>query len=174
MHSLTRQEMRVLVQAIANPKHRLLVKIAFWHGLRVSEVINLTKENVRDGYLSVQRLKGSYKTDQPFMTPDDPVLKYADELKQLTATMKPGERLFPITRRGIAKVIEREGTRAGLPRHKLHPHALKHSIAAQTIRKAGIENVRQWLGHKNMSSTGAYLRVSDDAAAKEISAAMTA
>lgn len=173
MHSLTRQETKALVEAIHNPQHRLLVKIAFWHGLRVSEVINLTKENVRDGYVSVQRLKGSLKTTQPFIRPDDPVLAYAEELETYAKTLQPGERLFKITRRGIAKVIERDGLRAGLPRHKLHPHALKHSIATQTIRKAGIEHVRQWLGHQSMSSTGAYLRVSDEAAAAEISAAMT-
>jgi len=33
----------------------------------------------------------------------------------------------------------------------------------QTIASAGIENVRQYLGHKSISSTGAYLKVSDGA-----------
>lgn len=172
MHSLTRVETKRLVVAISDPKHRLLVKTAFWHGLRVSEAIGLVKENVRDGYLTVQRLKGSNKTSQPLIKTDDPDLQYAEELEQYVSTLQPREALFDITRRGIAKVIEREGLKAGLPRHKLHPHALKHSIAMQSIRKAGIENVRQYLGHKSIASTGAYLRVSDEAASKEIGAAM--
>jgi integrase len=41
-----------------------------------------------------------------------------------------------------------------------------------TIKTAGIENVRQYLGHRSMASTGAYLRVDDDAASKAIAAAM--
>lgn len=172
MHSMSRAEVKKLIQSIPEPKYKLLVKVAFWHGLRVSEVISLTKENVRDGYVSVQRLKGSLKTTQPVQHPDDPILQYAEDLEQYASTLHAGERLFKITRRGVAKIMERAGLKAGIPRHKLHPHALKHSIATQTIRKAGIENVRQWLGHKSISSTGAYIRVSDEAAAKEISAAM--
>jgi integrase len=44
-----------------------------------------------------------------------------------------------------------------------------------TIHDAGIENVRQWLGHKSIASTGAYLRVTDEAASRAIGkAAMTA
>ena len=39
----------------------------------------------------------------------------------------------------------------------------------QTIELAGIENVRQYLGHKSISSTGAYLKVSDADAARVIS-----
>ncbi len=38
---------------------------------------------------------------------------------------------------------------------------LKHSIAMQMIDKAGIHKTRERLGHKSMSSTGAYLKESD-------------
>jgi site-specific recombinase XerD len=41
----------------------------------------------------------------------------------------------------------------------------------QTIKSAGIENVRQYLGHKNISSTGAYLKVSDEVASEAIALA---
>jgi integrase len=42
-----------------------------------------------------------------------------------------------------------------------------------SIKKAGIENVRQYLGHKSIASTGAYLKVSDAEASRAVSAAMT-
>jgi site-specific recombinase XerD len=45
---------------------------------------------------------------------------------------------------------------------------LKHSIAMQSIREAGIENVRQYLGHRSISSTGAYLKVTDEAASAAV------
>jgi site-specific recombinase XerD len=57
---------------------------------------------------------------------------------------------------------------AGIPAHLAHLHILKHSIAMQTIHSAGIENVRQHLGHKSIASTGAYLKVSDEAASKAV------
>jgi hypothetical protein len=41
-----------------------------------------------------------------------------------------------------------------------------------TIRTAGIENVRAYLGHKSIASTGAYLKVDDETASKAVGAAM--
>ena len=61
---------------------------------------------------------------------------------------------------------------AKIPARKRHPHILKHTIALQTIHSAGIENVRQYLGHKSMSSTGAYLKVTDSEASTAISHAL--
>lgn len=173
MQHLTREEFKVLLLAVRDPKHRLMLKVGFWHGLRVSELIGLTTENIRDGYLTVQRLKGSLRTVQPFQESSDPLMDESKELRELALKLAPGERLFNMTRSGVAKLVMRSGMKAGIPRHKLHPHVLKHSIAMHTIRKAGIENVRQWLGHKNISSTGAYLKVTDEAAALAIGSAMS-
>jgi hypothetical protein len=39
------------------------------------------------------------------------------------------------------------------------------------VDAAGIENVRAYLGNKSISSTGAYLKVDDDAASRAIAAA---
>ncbi|PYU18348.1 MAG: hypothetical protein DMG32_26320, partial [Acidobacteria bacterium] len=49
---------------------------------------------------------------------------------------------------------------------------LKHSIAMSTIELAGIENVKQWLGHKSLSSTGQYFQVTDDEAAQAVKRAL--
>jgi site-specific recombinase XerD len=69
-------------------------------------------------------------------------------------------------------IMRRHCKTAGIAEHKAHPHILKHSIAMQTIQSAGIENVRAYLGHKSISSTGAYLKVDDDAASHAIAAAL--
>ena len=58
------------------------------------------------------------------------------------------------------------------PEKKTHGGYLKHTLAMQTIHSAGIENVRQYLGHKSISSTGAYLNVSDEDASSAISKAL--
>jgi integrase len=65
MQHLTMDEIKRLVEAIPNARQKLMILVGFEHGLRVSELINLTKEDIRDGYVSVQRLKGSLKTIQP-------------------------------------------------------------------------------------------------------------
>lgn len=171
---LSPEELKKLLAAVPDQRQRLMLKVGYHHGLRVSEIINLEVKNLRDGYVSVKRLKNSMPTAQPFQSDPDPILDEAVELMELSTHLKPGEKAFPMTRFGVVKLMQRAGKRAGLPAHKMHPHVLKHSIAMHTIEAGGIENVRTWLGHRNMSSTGAYLIVSEEEAARSISRARLA
>ena len=173
MQHLTQDEIKQLLRQVQKPRQRLMLKVGFLQGLRVSELIGLTKEDIRDGYVKCQRLKGSLKTIQPYVSSTDPELDEATELKALFGTLKSGERLFPMTRFGVYKLMERAGEKAGLPKHKVHPHVLKHSCAMATIKVAGIEMVRQYLGHKTISSTGEYLRESDETASKAVAGAFS-
>jgi len=141
-----------------------MIKVGFLHGLRVSELVGLTREDIWGGFVKVQRLKGSLKTVQPYVKHPDPELSEYDDLMALAGVLKPKERVFPMTRYGVYKLIQRAGTRAGIPTHKLHPHVLKHSCAMIGINTMGIHMVRQYLGHKSISSTGAYLKETDEAA----------
>lgn len=166
MNHLSQDEIKDLIREIPNDRQRLMIRVAFLHGLRVSELVNLTRESIKDGYVKVQRLKGSNKTIQPFVHHPDPLLDESDDLSILYTTLKPGERLFPMSRSGVYRLMQRAGARAGIPAHKLHPHALKHGCAMLAIEKMGIQHVRQYLGHKSISSTGEYLKVSDETASK--------
>jgi integrase/recombinase XerD len=82
------------------------------------------------------------------------------------------QKLFPVTRQHFWRLVQRYARQAGIPERKRHPHVLKHTIGMQAIHSAGIENVRQYLGHKSMASTGAYLKVSDAEASAAVSAAL--
>jgi len=172
MHHLTPAQVKQLLAAVPDQRQRLMLLVAFNHGLRVSEVIGLTGASIRDGHVKVQRLKGSLKTIQPYVRNDDPELDESTALTELSRSVGPRERLFPITRFGVYKLIQRAGARAGLPVHLCHPHILKHSIAMAVIHAAGIENTRQWLGHRSIASTGEYLKTSDASAAVAVAKAM--
>lgn len=173
MEHLTREQLvEVLRQAkIARKRDWILLLVTFWHGLRASEAVNLTSENFTDGYLTVQRLKGSMRTTQPLIEDADELLNESAAVESWIALHAPGERLFPISRVQFYRLMRRYGRAAGLPQHLCHPHVLKHTIAMQSIREAGIENVRQYLGHRSISSTGEYLKVSDQAASSAIAEA---
>ena len=173
MHALSKAEIRELLSVAKGHKERdwLIILVAFNHGLRASEIAELTEDAVRDGFLTVARKKGSLKTTQPLITSADPLF---DEtaLVEFVRGIKRGERIFGISRFQFWRLMQKYAALAGIPAHKRHPHVLKHSIALQTIGLAGVENVRQHLGHKSLSSTGAYLRVSDEAASAAIRKAL--
>ena len=149
-----------------------MILVAFWHGLRASEVTQLTPDAIQDGKLIVARLKGSNRTMQDLVWHENPLLNERDALIAHAARTPRNQRLFKIGRQHFWTLIQKYGELAGLPQHKRHPHVLKHTIAMQSIHSAGIEHVRQYLGHKSISSTGAYLKVSDDDAARAVRGAV--
>lgn len=172
MEHLTRDELlRVLAEAKKHrERDRVMILVAYWHGLRASEVISLLPSNFSDGHLTVQRLKGSKRTSQPLVRHQNPLLDEKSAVEAWLENLKT-EKLFPITRFQFFNVFRLYCRRAKIPQHLAHVHVLKHSIAMHMIDDAGIQHVRQYLGHKSLSSTGAYLEVDDQAASAALAKA---
>jgi len=170
MMHLQKDQLLTLLRTAKEHSERdwLLFTVAYLHGLRISEVLSLTPSNVRDGFLAVQRLKGSLKTVQPLVTHVEPLLNERPALEQIVQGLAPDQRIFRnLDRVQSWRLMQKYGQKAGLPEHLLHPHTLKHTAGMATISK-GIEFTRQYLGHKSISSTGSYLRVSDLAASQAV------
>lgn len=170
MEHLTKDQLaRLLAQAKANSQRDFLaLKLGYEHGLRISEVCSLTPNHFRDGYLTIQRLKGSLQTTQPVI-PSTWV-----ELEPYMQPFRGRQRIFTIQRSQLSKLFERYAWLAGIPAHLRHFHILKSSCGMHSIAIAGIENLRQFLGHKCISSTGAYLKVSDPEASAAVQPALLA
>lgn len=149
-----------------------MILVAFWHGLRATEVVTFTRDAISDGFLTIQRKKGSLRTVQPLPENSEPLLNLKSALIDYASKANPGEPIFKVSRQHFWRLVQRYAKQAGIPAHLAHPHILKHSIAMQTIHTAGIEHVRSWLGHRSISSTGAYLNPSDEATAKAITDAL--
>ena|SRR5918911_4313035 len=173
MQSLSKDELHaVLAAAKANSERDwLMILFAYWHGGRATEVVTLTAGCIEDGFVTLRRLKGSNTTIQPLMTHADPLLNERDALLNFIGGMHSEQRIFSVSRTTFWRRMKQYGRTAGVPAHLITPHSLKHSIAMHSIRLAGIENTRVWLGHKNISSTGEYLKVTDAEAAAAIAQA---
>jgi integrase/recombinase XerD len=146
----------------------LMFLVAYWHGMRATEVVKLQRVAIANGQITVRRLKGSDTTTQPLIEDEDPLLNERAALETLAQSTPPDRPIFPFSRIHYFRLFRKYAKRAGLPAHKWHPHCLKHSVARHHIREMGIENMRRYLGHKSMASTGEYLKVTDE----EASAAM--
>lgn len=166
--SLTHDQLRKLLEMARARRERdwLMILVAYNHGLRASEVVSIVADDVRDGFLTVRRLKGSLKTEQPLVCHSDPLFDEASTLSALARNQCGNQRLFPRTRQRFWQIFREHAKAAGIPRRLSHPHIAKHTLAMQMIGTAGIENTRQYLGHRSISSTGAYLKVSDKEASE--------
>jgi site-specific recombinase XerD len=186
MRFLTREQLRALLEAAkAEPREHLLILLAYAHGLRSTEAVNVWLgpttariKTIKNGKVSsvpapyiesntliVQRLKGSECTRQPLVTNPDPLF---DEVGLLAGL--PNGRLFPDwTRHDFNNLMRAYGKRGVIPQYLAHPHALKRSIGKHMVRGAGLENTSVYLGHKNWNSTKSYAKSTD----AEASQAMT-
>lgn len=174
MEALSKRELLALLAAARAERERdfLMILVAYSHGLRASEITRMQRDAIVDGHLAVARLKGSLRTVQPLVEDPNPLLNERAALSAFVASMPGKQRVFPVCRQHFWRLVQGYAKAAGIPERKRHPHILKHTIGMQAIHSAGIENVRQYLGHKSMASTGAYLKVSDAEASAAVGRAL--
>ena len=148
MEYLTKSELRRLFEVAYEQDHHrhLFLVTVFWHGSRVSETLEVRGTDIRDGKIVIRRKKGSVKTEQDIHKDKDPLFDESPILK-LAGTQG---RLFPWSRFQMHKFITKCGLMAGIPKDKLHMHALKHSTAMVlwTATGGNLGLLQRHLGHK--------------------------
>jgi integrase/recombinase XerD len=170
MTALSKEELRALLTAARARRERdyLMILVAYCHGLRASEVVHLKRKDIGDDFITVQRLKGSKKTTQPLLEHPEALFNERHALTEYTRNLHNEQPLFPISRVQFWRLVQRHAAAAGLPKHKRHPHMLKHTTGRHGIASANIRDVQEWLGHASLASTGVYL----DRTPEEVATAM--
>jgi integrase len=86
--------------------------------------------------------------------------------QQPRASLMFVERGRPMPASRVDRAVTRAATTAGLGH--VHPHQLRHTLATQAINRGmSLESIAALLGHKSMSMTMTYARISDRTVADE-------
>lgn len=174
MQYLSKDELKRLFQVAYDHSRRnhLMMAVTLWHGLRVSELVNLRGTDVTsDGQLIVKRLKNSKATMQPIRTDTDPLF---DESRLIAlAAEKRTLRLFELSPRHLNRIMAEYCEQAGIPSAKAHWHVFKHSCAMLIWDATqNLGQIQSFLGHKSASSTLCYLYEADSRKASDALAAV--
>lgn len=161
---LSLENLRKLLLAIPDATNRLMVLVTYNHALRASEVLGLTGASIANRRIYTKRGKGSLPCDQPWISDPDPLLDEVPGLEEMAARLGSNDRLFTMTRFGFHKLMKRSAKIAGLNTRRVHPHTLKHTAAMHYIKGNDIHEVRVFMGHRSLASTGHYLNVTQDEA----------
>jgi type 1 fimbriae regulatory protein FimB len=165
---LTEAEMQRFLEAARHGRHGvrdyLLMLMAYRHGLRVSEGVDLRLRDLDldTGRVYVRRKKGSLSTHQPLE---------GDEIRALRAWLRERNQrrdarssyLFlsergPMTRQAVNYLVKKCGQRAKLRFH-VHPHMLRHSTGYYLANRGyDTRLIQDYLGHKNIMHTVRYTR----------------
>jgi integrase len=185
MKSLSRDEILKVLKAVSDsPRDLAMILLAFRHGMRASEICGLELKDLdlKNGEVTIRRLKGSLKTTQPLADlQGQPLLSERRVLRAWLAERgnHPSKFVFTSQKSGrvhrsqFYRIFASAAEKAGLPADRRHPHVLKHSLAVLLVEaNTNLATVRVALGHKSIASTAIYAMPSDESAGRAVTAAI--
>jgi integrase/recombinase XerD len=158
---LTIEEIRKLIESTSNIKHKLIIKLLYGCGFRVSEIVNLKKQeiNFEESLIHVKLAKG--KKDRFVKIPSC----ISEELSAYIKTLNE-EILFPSNRGGkltiktIQKIVQNGAKKAGIKK-RVYPHLLRHSFATHLLEQGtDLRVIQKLLGHSDIKTTQIYTQIS--------------
>lgn len=147
-------------------RDQALLMLMFASGLRASEVVNLTFNQV-DFDNRIMKVLGKGNKDRlvPFTnSAKEAMLNYInglrkDLLKEDTKYIFLNFQGNKMTVRGLEYILDEIETKTGLY-GKIHPHMLRHSFATKMLnRGADLRTIQELLGHSSIETTSIYTHV---------------
>ena len=166
MRDLSKEQISALLTAARRRRERdwLMILVSYHHGLRVSELLQLTGSSITKDFIKIDSLKASEPAVQALIHSADPLFSEVPALFDYSKNCRPNQRLFKLTRQRAWQLMKEYAEIADVPLHKAFPHALRHSCGRQLIDKIGIHRTQKYMRHKSMSSTWEYLKVTEEEA----------
>jgi len=136
-----------------------MVLVAYRHGLRASELVDLHWDQVdfKTATLHVRRVKKGTPATHPILGDELRALRRLQrEQEPKSPFVFTSERGAPFTTAGFARMVERVGSEAKLD-FKAHPHMLRHACGYALANKGHDTRALQaYLGHRSINSTTRY------------------
>lgn len=148
-------EVKKLIGAATNERDKAILSLMYGCGLRVSEVIGLTRDDLHGDRLTV------FGKGQKTRT----VIVPSSILALLTGGGGPifvSREGKPLSRQSVFKMVKKVASQAGLS-DRVSPHFLRHSHASHSLKNgANVRLVQATLGHSSVTTTERYLHIDPD------------
>lgn len=149
-------------------RDRVAMELMARAGLRISEVVNLRRQDIRweTSEISVVGGKGDRDRVVPLRSESVQWLRMWDKERNGHArfffhTIKGGQSKQMSTS-SLYQAVKYYATQAGLDPARISPHILRHTCATEMLdRGLTIRDVQEYLGHSDVSTTQIYTHVSN-------------
>lgn len=161
---------KLLSQAGANARDYAIVQVFLQTGVRVSELVGVTIEDVdlKGKSLLIRSGKGMVSRTIELNTKAIQAIKnyLASRLQVNTPTLFLNRYGEPLTERGVRKLVVKYRELAGITK-KASCHALRHTFAtAKAEQGVSPYQLQRWLGHASLNTTQIYVHLSRQNAQK--------
>jgi len=160
---LSREEIKNIIDVIRNPKHKLIISLAYGAGLRISEVVNLKVKDINLEELTIHLKNAKGKKDRITIFPE----KIKSDVQNLIAGKNLNDYLFEserggkLTKRTVQKIFENALRVASIKKDATF-HSLRHSFATHLLENdVDVRYVQELLGHQNIRTTQIYTQVTN-------------
>lgn len=159
-------------------RNRAILALLYYTGLRVSELVQLRRDQYDGRYLTNVKRKGRARSKGLYVSADcrgllDDYLAQErprdakDSNGDAGALIVPNGSNGPITRRSVGLALDHIADEAskhqGATRIDLHPHRLRHTFGAEYREKTGSDTeTATALGHTGLGYVGRYVRKTQD------------
>jgi len=158
---LTEAQVEAIAKAADTERDRVMIGVAFVHGLRVSELVSLKWDQVNFDAAAMRIYRAKHGRDATHPIPAGE-LRALKRLKRLKREAAGAEFVFisrlggPMTPRAFAQLLAKAAMRAGLP-ERGNPHALRHACGYKLASEGhDLRVIQHYLGHRDVRSTEIY------------------
>jgi len=160
---LSKEEVKEILNALQNSKHRMMLSLIYACGLRRSELLNLVPTDVDSNrnLLLIRNAKGKKDRIAPLSD------KMLNLLREYYKIYKPVKWLFEgddkgeqYSERSISNVLKQALEKTGIKK-PISLHWLRHSYATHLLESGtDLRYIQELLGHKSSKTTEIYTHVS--------------
>jgi len=158
---LSQEEVKALIGAIRNVKHRCMVSILYATGLRISELLNLRWRDFDEGRCQVFVDGGKGRKDRMTIMSRAVVAytKYYMELYKPRDYLFEGQGGGKYSAGSVNRIIARAALKVGITKEPT-AHTLRHSFATHLLEhKTDIRYIQVLMGHDSSKTTERYTHV---------------
>jgi integrase/recombinase XerD len=166
---LSKEEVKSILTASNNIKHRAMLSLIYSCGLRCGELLNLKSEHIdsKRGLILIKQAKGKKDRIVPLSN------KILEMLREYYKTAKPQNWLFEgqtignkYDERSLQSVLKQSVSKAGIKK-PVTLHWLRHSYATHLLENGtDLRYIQELLGHSSSRTTEIYTHVSNKAIQK--------
>ena len=162
---LSKQEVKRLINAPDNLKHRAMLYTVYGSGVRVRELTRLKVQHIESGRNLIRVEQGKGRKDR-YTLLGKPLLRILRDYWRAyhpTDYLFPGkEKTVPITVSSVQRVYYRAKARAGIDKGR-GIHTLRHCFASHLLSDGtDIYTLKRLLGHRSIKTTWRYCHVSQE------------
>ncbi len=159
---ISKEEVKTIIKATNNIKHKCIVSLLYSGGLRRSELLNLRIEDIDSKRMLIKVRMGKGNKDR-YTLLSKSILA---DLRKYYQKWKPELFLFEGPEGGqyagssVGKIVSNTAKKAKITKH-VTPHMLRHSFATHLLEAGtNLRNIQELLGHHSSQTTEIYTHVS--------------